>query len=308
MINTYCGACRKIPGSLVAEQYRFNSMYVDLHLATDISDWKVGPNARQNNDGGPAHLRPPLKVQKLVLHCLEVGFAGCAVAVTVPAEKLHRFRPFTIDFTEIRERVSTLPQLRQNTCLQVHDPSVDTSNGFVAASRLTIESSSLDQLQSLIPSSLVNQFYDLIAIKPSSQAEFSFLCNECRCVDIICIETQTRLPFEMRLKDIEHAVRRGIVFELSIASALRNPQSRRFLIANAGKISRLTRGKNIILSSGAASFLESRSPHDLANLGKLFGMTPEHARNGVLTVWRKARQHGGMCIIGCVERSLEFVV
>ena len=48
--------------------------------------------------------------------------------------------------------------------------------------------------------------------------------------------------------------------------------------SNAAALARATRGKNIIVSSGARSAFELRSPHDAMNLCTLFGLTMQSAK------------------------------
>ena len=82
-----------------------------------------------------------------------------------------------------------------------------------------------------------------------------------------------RLPFKLRPQHLKAAVDRGIHFELLYSSALRDPASRRHMFSNSQAISRLLRGRSIVLSSGARSAMELRGPYDVVNLGTAFGLT-----------------------------------
>ncbi|CDF36234.1 unnamed protein product [Chondrus crispus] len=86
----------------------------------------------------------------------------------------------------------------------------------------------------------------------------------------------------------------GIVFEIAYAAGLRDVNSRRFLIANAGAICRATRGKHLIMSSGARSEMELRGPQDIINLGILFDIPQEHSHNAVKKVAGEAVAHGNI--------------
>jgi len=44
---------------------------------------------------------------------------------------------------------------------------------------------------------------------------------------------------------------------------------------------RITKGKNIILSSDAQKVMELRGPYDVVNLGNLFGMSPDKAKASI---------------------------
>ncbi len=70
-------------------------------------------------------------------------------------------------------------------------------------------------------------------------------------MDIIALELHQRLPFKLKPALLKPALVRGVHFEVCYAPALREPSARRHLFANAQALVRATRGRNIILSSGA---------------------------------------------------------
>jgi ribonuclease P/MRP protein subunit RPP1 len=59
------------------------------------------------------------------------------------------------------------------------------------------------------------------------------------------------------------------------AHTLADSAARRSLISNALSLVRMTKGRNIILSSGAEAALGLRNPYDAANLTRLFGFSLE---------------------------------
>lgn len=64
------------------------------------------------------------------------------------------------------------------------------------------------------------------------------------------------------------------------------------MIANAVLLVRLTGGKGIVLSSGARSALDLRSPQDAANLATLLGMSLGAAREAMLGRGHAVLRHG----------------
>jgi ribonuclease P/MRP protein subunit RPP1 len=70
-------------------------------------------------------------------------------------------------------------------------------------------------------------------------------------VEIISLELWQRLPFKLKPAVLKAALSRGVFFEVCYAPALREPSARRHLFANAQALVRATRGRNIIVSSGA---------------------------------------------------------
>ena len=69
----------------------------------------------------------------------------------------------------------------------------------------------------------------------------------------------------------------GPVLQICYAPALREKTARRNFFANALALARATRGKGIIISSGARSALELRGPYDVINMATLFGLSEQDA-------------------------------
>eukprot|EP00798_Chlamydomonas_sp_ICE-L_P019294 gene19294-25941_t len=112
-------------------------------------------------------------------------------------------------------------------------------------------------------------------------------------VDLITISLTQRLPFKMRLPAIKTAIARGIYFEINYAGALRDVISRRQVFSNAQALTRILRGKNIILSSGSRHAYEIRGPMDLIfGLGSMFGLTESQARDAISTNCLAVVEHG----------------
>lgn len=74
-----------------------------------------------------------------------------------------------------------------------------------------------------------------------------------------------------------------LALQICLAPALRDVGSRRQLFANAVALARETRGRGLVLSSGARSIWELRGPLDVANLGTLLGLTPQQAQAALTT-------------------------
>lgn len=70
----------------------------------------------------------------------------------------------------------------------------------------------------------------------------------------------------------------GPVLQICYAPALREETARRNLFANALALARATRGKGIIISSGARSAFELRGPYDVINMATLFGLSEQDAK------------------------------
>ncbi|RUS13723.1 RNase P subunit p30-domain-containing protein [Endogone sp. FLAS-F59071] len=74
-------------------------------------------------------------------------------------------------------------------------------------------------------------------------------------------------------------------------SQFTDQSARRHLISNAQSLVRVSRGKNIIISSEAQRAMELRGPYDLVNLGTLFGLNQADAKDCISTNCRTVVYH-----------------
>lgn len=131
------------------------------------------------------------------------------------------------------------------------------------------------------PGSEIAESYDLVAAVPQTEQLFEDCCRRLN-IDLISLDLTERVPFRMSLPAVAAAIGRGVHFEICYAPALRDSATRRNIVANAQQLLRLTRGRNIVLSSGALRPMDLRGPHDVANLGiSLLGMSHECAHKAV---------------------------
>ncbi|KAK9803847.1 hypothetical protein WJX73_008026 [Symbiochloris irregularis] len=117
---------------------------------------------------------------------------------------------------------------------------------------------------------------------PQAERAFTQACSSLDC-DIISVDLSTRLPFSLKAATIVPAIKRGISFEIVYSAALRDETSRRHLFSNAAALVRASRGRGIIISSGARSAFELRGPYDVINLGVLFGLSDQQAKAAITT-------------------------
>lgn len=143
--------------------------------------------------------------------------------------------------------------------------SAEDISSFLQLSRITLTINETGALAQLRDVNEVLKSYDLIAVKTSNEKVFHTLCLEATIVDIITFELSDKL-FKLKHNVMYEAANRGIKFELQYGEALRNEKCRRMVLSNIANVSRITRGKHLIFSSGAKSKLQVRSPADLCSL------------------------------------------
>ncbi|GIL79327.1 hypothetical protein Vretifemale_8714 [Volvox reticuliferus] len=123
--------------------------------------------------------------------------------------------------------------------------------------------------------------YDIVSITTTNERVLHQACTFLP-VDIISLELWQKMgKFKLRTDSIQAALKRGIYFEICYGPALRDPNARRNLFCNAQMLVRLTRGRNILISSSARSAFEVRSPLEVAHVATLFGLTHKQAQDAV---------------------------
>ncbi|KAJ9151880.1 RNase P subunit p30 [Pleurostoma richardsiae] len=118
--------------------------------------------------------------------------------------------------------------------------------------------------------------YDLLAVRPTTERAFQAACTSLAEPSLISLDLTAFFPFHFRPRPCMAAVNRGLRFELCYAQALAaDPRARATFIANAISLVRATRGRGIVLSSGAAGPMALRAPADVVNLFAAWGLPTE---------------------------------
>jgi ribonuclease P/MRP protein subunit RPP1 len=85
--------------------------------------------------------------------------------------------------------------------------------------RLNINMDNPSQNYSISNQSIVNT-YHLIAVKPSTEKLFQMACQQLE-INIIQLDMSVKLPFPLKNTNVNMAMQRGIVFEISYGQAIR---------------------------------------------------------------------------------------
>ncbi|KAG0028098.1 hypothetical protein BGZ81_005007 [Podila clonocystis] len=157
-------------------------------------------------------------------------------------------------------------------------------------SRLTLVVDDVSQNYGLNANNPSVLSYDILAVQPTNEKLFQAACGTFE-VDIISLDMSARLPFYLKHSTVGLAVERGIYFELCYSAAIRDATARRNLISNAQSLIRVTRGKNIILSSQAMKAMELRGPYDIVNFGTLLGLNQAVAKDCLSSHCRAVAVH-----------------
>jgi RNase P/RNase MRP subunit p30 len=134
-------------------------------------------------------------------------------------------------------------------------------------SRLTIEiTDSKDLYQFSNPNNALKS-YDILAIEPKNERIFELACSDVN-VDIITINFEDKINFVLKKTQINAAIERGMFFEIVYGNLIKdssgnNSNKRSLFISNVLLLLDVTKGKNVIISSGVNNFYDHRSPYDI---------------------------------------------
>ncbi|KAK8016490.1 RNase P subunit p30-domain-containing protein [Apiospora rasikravindrae] len=130
--------------------------------------------------------------------------------------------------------------------------------------------------------------YDIVAVRPTTEKEFSHACQEVRIevASLISLDLTQRFPFHFRPKPCMAAVSRGLRFEVCYGQTLRSgasadPRTRATWIGNLMELVRATRGRGIVISSEARRVTELRGPADVVNLLAVWGLPADRGMEGL---------------------------
>ncbi|KAJ6617448.1 RNase P subunit p30-domain-containing protein [Mycena sp. CBHHK59/15] len=144
--------------------------------------------------------------------------------------------------------------------------------------------------------------YDLIALVPTTQPTFSLAClthsqPSALTAHIISLPLTLRLDFRMKHTLVRTALKNGAVFEINYVGALGGDNdallveagaadsgaaAKRNWWASAKEVTRVTKGKGLVVSGGVVSEADLRAPRDVANLITLLGL-PQEASHSAST-------------------------
>ncbi|XP_010443786.1 PREDICTED: uncharacterized protein LOC104726596 isoform X1 [Camelina sativa] len=234
---------------------------------------------------------------KLATKAMELGYVGIAHNRSIKGVMSDK-DSCTIPLLTLGSLIKVAPRLASSVGFHRDLLGVPRATPFRQYTGLTVHVESNAQCQSLNSGNPILKSYDIIAVRPMNQNAFDYACEKAE-VDMISIDFTDKMLFRLKHPMVKAAIQRGIYFEIKYSDFLMDAQTRRQVISNAKLLVDWTRGKNLIISSGAPSVTEIRGPNDVINLMSLLGLSPERARaaiskncrNMIAKVLKKKRFH-----------------
>ena len=128
----------------------------------------------------------------------------------------------------------------------------------------------------------IGNTFDIISVLPQSEKSFVDSCCSLQ-IDLITFDMTTSFPFKLHVPTLRTAINRGVFFEINLSCLFGeyNEKQKQNFVLNATDLISFTKGKNIILSSGAMKSNEFKGPNDLIAMGLMLGLSTSQAYNAV---------------------------
>ncbi|KAI4464271.1 ribonuclease p subunit p30 [Holotrichia oblita] len=123
--------------------------------------------------------------------------------------------------------------------------------------------------------------YHIIAILPLTQNAVQFACSNID-ADILSYDPENKIPYKLTRKMYNQLIEKGFHYEILYAPAIQDSTQRKNMIQTSHIYHSFGKSKNVIISSGATSRMLLRGPYDIINLGIIFGLSEEQAKNSIL--------------------------
>ncbi|XP_068669514.1 protein GAMETOPHYTE DEFECTIVE 1-like isoform X1 [Aristolochia californica] len=184
---------------------------------------------------------------------MELGYSGIAYNLSIRGIMSDSDR-CTIHHFPLSSLLKLAPSLSTSIKFHRNLLRVPPDVPFRQYTRLTVTVDNIIHAAALNSGNPVLKTYDLVAVKPLNQAAFDQACK---------------------------VSERGIYFEITYSHLIFDVQARRQMLSGAKMLVDWTQGKNIIISSAAATANELRGPNDVANLSVLLGLSMEKAKAAI---------------------------
>ncbi len=112
-------------------------------------------------------------------------------------------------------------------------------------------------------------------------------------IDLITFDFSSPKPafFPIKHGFVRQALDRGIFFEIVYSGSILDLNRRKQAIMTAQATCRVTKGKNVIFTSGADNEWILRAPADAMNLSGIFGIPPHQRKQALQDNQRKLIEH-----------------
>jgi len=94
---------------------------------------------------------------------------------------------------------------------------------------------------------------------------FELVCRDIN-VDIISIPFEDKINFNLKKSQIKEAIDKGTFFEICYGEFVKDISKRSIFISNVLMLAEVTKGRNLIISSGVDNYINHRSQYDIMTM------------------------------------------
>eukprot|EP00914_Ancora_sagittata_P009488 GHVO01018108.1.p1 GENE.GHVO01018108.1~~GHVO01018108.1.p1 ORF type:complete len:298 (+),score=40.20 GHVO01018108.1:29-922(+) len=248
----------------------------------------------------------PLLIQAMIQH----RYKGCAFTVQVDSFDVGDEVDCDIDEVEISPLCLQMLKSNKAPPRNELDMYVQSNHRFMQARRLTICYSHENSVN-VGKISRLNKYWDILSVQPEDDKAWTQAVENLD-VDLISIDfSKTRIPFNLRRKQLGVAANRGVFFEIIIGDFRQSPESRSSFLANIQPLISYLPKNRIILSSGARTPLDVCNPIEIANLASVLGFGGHNQcleflrKNAIALLYKGSSRRACSGMIG-MSRSMPF--
>jgi len=138
------------------------------------------------------------------------------------------------------------------------------------------------------------KYYDLLAIDPLNEKVLNYINNGNFDCDLISLTTNdSKIVNFIKKTNFSIPISKGIGIEINYADCLSSSSQRRQTIACGQMLVDKSNAKNIIISSGTKSLINSKSPIDVIYIGLLFGLNEFQSKKAIFQNGLHVIKHSG---------------
>ncbi|XP_044753100.1 ribonuclease P protein subunit p30 [Coccinella septempunctata] len=163
--------------------------------------------------------------------------------------------------------------------IQIDKTILEEFKDMTILNRLTVTFSDKDFYYKLTKSTNLKK-YHILAVLPTTKIAFMFICTSVE-ADIIGYDSEEKAPYKIQRNLYNHLVKKGFFFELLYAPTIEDSTKRKNTIDRSHMYHTYGKSKNIIISSGASNLIHLRQAYDIINLGIIFGLNMQQAKDAV---------------------------
>lgn len=138
-------------------------------------------------------------------------------------------------------------------------------NTIKILSRLNIEVSDSKDLYQFSNPNAALKSYDVLSVAPKNEKVFDACLSDLNC-DLISLTLDEKFNFSIKKHLILSAIEKNVFFEILYCGFIKDQTKRSIFIANVLMLLEVTKGRNVIISSGAENYFEHRSPYDIITI------------------------------------------